>query len=107
MDSISNLVIVRDRVTVLRSKIAELATYLRAHISTGADAHAVATEELPGFMSAELYAKLLGFQAQIDDLKNQVAKASIPDGVMLYYYNTTDTIPDGYILCNGNSGKLL
>lgn len=106
MDSISNLVIVRDRVTVLRNKIAELATYLRAHIGTGADAHEAATEELPGFMSAELYSKLLGFQSQIDDLKSQVAKANIPDGIMLYYYNTTDTIPDGYILCNGNSGTL-
>lgn len=106
MDSISNLVIVRDKVSVLRTKIAELATYLRAHIGTGADAHDVATEDLPGFMSASLYAKLLGFQAQIDDLKNQVGKASIPDGVMLYYYNTPSTIPEGYILCDGNSGTL-
>ena len=98
--------VLKDLVYALRTKVANLANSIRAHIKSSGAEHVLATESNPGFMSPELYDKLLGYQKQIDDLRAAIRADDIPAGSMFWYNNTPDTVPEGYVLCDGNNNTL-
>ena len=106
MSDIVDQTVLRTKVTALRLQVAELAEALRSHIRAAGNAHPLADESTPGFMSKELYSKLLSYQGLIDGLKAAIKADEVPVGSMLWYYNSPSTIPSGYVLCDGNNNTL-
>lgn len=99
-------VVLKTKVIALRAQVAELADALRSHIRASGTAHPLATETNPGFMSKELYSKLLSYQGLIDGLKAAIKEDEVPIGSMLWYYDTSANVPDDYVLCDGTHGTL-
>lgn len=105
-DTLVDQVVLRTKVVALRAQVAELADALRTHIRSAGDAHPLATETSPGFMSKELYSKLLSYQGLIDGLKAAIKEDEVPVGSMLWYYDNPANVPDDYVLCDGTNGTL-
>lgn len=103
--SVNGEVVIRDKIPVIREAIQKLANDLGNHIgSVGADAHVIGDLTHPGFMSTELYDFLIGFQDKIDALKDAVDLAALPEGSILYWAGSDDSVPDGFKICNGSNG---
>jgi hypothetical protein len=72
----------RETIVTLRQNIESVANKLRAHIqSRGNEAHIDGDTTYPGFMSPNLYKKLISYQSKIDILKNEVEKSKLPEGI--------------------------
>ena len=96
----------RETIVILRQDIESVANKLRAHIqSRGSDAHIDGDTTYPGFMSPELYRKLISYQAKIDILKNEVEKSKLPQSSIIYWGKSEDLIPDDYTLCDGSNSS--
>ena len=96
----------RETIVTLRQNIESVANKLRAHIqSRGNKAHIDGDTTYPGFMSPNLYKKLISYQSKIDILKNEVEKSKLPEGSVLYWGKSEDLIPDDYTLCDGSNGS--
>ena len=77
--------ITKERIYEMRKKIVDLKTLLESHFGSAGDAHVLGTLDHPGFMSKELYTKLLGFQAQIDAARRTIEANDVPEHLMLYW----------------------
>lgn len=98
--------ITKERIYEMRKEITDLKALLESHFGSAGDSHVVGTLDHPGFMSKELYAKLLGFQAQIDAARRTIEANDVPEHLMLYWYGDVNKIPAGYKLCTGSNNTL-
>lgn len=104
--AVKDKVVIKERIPALRNSLESIAQKIRDHISSRGAAHVVGTTEHPGFMDKDLYNKLLGFRAQIADLRKRTEAAVLPEGSMLYWSKSETEIPEGFVLCNGGNDTL-
>lgn len=103
--SVNGTVVVRDKIPKIREAIQNLADNIGSHIeSVGSDAHVIGDTTQPGFMSPDLYDFLVGFQDKINDLQDAINLAALPEGSILYWAGSDDSVPAGFKLCNGADG---
>ena len=103
--SVNGTVVVRDKIPKIREAIQKLADNIGGHIkSVGSDAHVIGDLTQPGFMSTDLYDFLVGFQDKINELQDAINLAALPEGSILYWAGSDDSIPAGFKLCNGADG---
>lgn len=103
--SVNGTVVVRDKIPKIREAIQKLADNIGSHIeSVGSDAHVIGDLTQPGFMSTDLYDFLVGFQDKINELQDAINLAALPEGSILYWAGSDDSIPAGFKLCNGADG---
>lgn len=103
--SVNGTVVVRDKIPKIREAIQNLANDIGSHIeSVGSDAHVIGDTTQPGFMSPDLYDFLVGFQDKINELQDAINLAALPEGSILYWAGSDDSVPAGFKLCNGADG---
>lgn len=103
--SVNGTVVVRDKIPKIREAIQTLANDIGSHIeSVGSDAHVIGDTTQPGFMSPDLYDFLVGFQDKINELQDAINLAALPEGSILYWAGSDNSIPAGFKLCNGANG---
>lgn len=96
----------RETIVTLRQDLESVANKLRAHIqSRGNNAHIDGDTTYPGFMSSDLYKKLITYQSKIDILQNEVNKSKLPEGSVIYWGKSEDLIPEDYTLCDGSNAS--
>ena len=99
-------VVVKELIPKLRQQLEDVADLIRAHIGSRGDSHVVGNADHPGFMDKALYARLLGFRDNIDELWDLVEKSKLPEGAMLYWPKGENVVPNGFVLCNGNNNTI-
>lgn len=87
----------------LRQDISDLKAKLEAHFGASGSVHEIGTKEYSGFMSPELYNKLLGLQSQLNRARETIIANDVPDNLMLFWYGDANKLPAGYTLCNGSN----